>query len=54
MIINLAENDIGRLLTTDKMVHYKNGLKFDNRPENLEVMSNAENLEKINSIVINK
>lgn len=30
------------LLTADEGFHHKNGLRFDNRPENLEVMSNAE------------
>lgn len=35
----IVENKIGRLLTSKEIVHHVNGLKKDNRPENLEVLS---------------
>jgi hypothetical protein len=34
----VAEQTIGRRLTPGEVVHHKNGIKDDNRPENLEVM----------------
>lgn len=35
----IAERMIGRPLRRDEVVHHKNGIKDDNRPENLEVMT---------------
>ena len=29
---------IGRILDKNEVVHHKNGKRWDNRPENLEVM----------------
>jgi hypothetical protein len=34
----VAERTIGRYLRSDEHVHHINGIKDDNRPENLEVM----------------
>ena len=38
----VAETTIGRYLSVDEIVHHINGLKDDNRPDNLQVMSRME------------
>lgn len=40
----IIENHLGRRLSTDEVVHHKNGNKTDNRLENLEVMKNNEHI----------
>lgn len=39
---HIAEQQIGRALTSDEVVHHRNGDIHDNRPENLQVMTWAE------------
>lgn len=38
----VAESTIGRKLSKDEAVHHKNGIKTDNHPENLQVLSSRE------------
>lgn len=43
--ILVAEKKIGRRLKEDEVVHHINGDKTDNRPENLQVMTNSEHVK---------
>ena len=38
----IMEEFLGRKLTKDEVVHHKNGIRNDNRIENLMVMTNSE------------
>ena len=41
----VAEGKIGRYLENDEVVHHINENKHDNRPENLQVMSNSDHVK---------
>lgn len=38
----VMESVLGRYLRLDEVVHHKNGIPWDDRPENLEVMKQSE------------
>lgn len=46
----LIEQHLGRKLTTDEVVHHKNGNKLDNRIGNLEVMTKSEHARLHNQV----
>ena len=41
----VVEEQLGRKLRTDELVHHKNGDITDNRPENLEIVSRSEHMK---------
>jgi hypothetical protein len=43
-LLAIAEHGIGAV--KDKVVHHENGIKWDNRPENIEVMDETEHLRQ--------
>lgn len=45
----VAEEMLGRRITSDEIVHHRNGNKTDNRPENLEVMLRADHVRHHNA-----
>ena len=47
----IMEGILGRFLESNEHVHHKNGKRWDNRPENMEVLSASEHgkLTKLNS-----
>lgn len=46
----VVEKDLGRYLTTDEVIHHKNGAKNDNRISNLELMTKSEHMSHHGSI----
>lgn len=42
----VAEKLLGRPLRRSEVVHHRNGIKDDDRPENLEILSQAEHMRR--------
>lgn len=45
-LVAVAEYGVSILKEDDLVVHHKNGVKWDNRPQNLEIMEESEHLSK--------
>lgn len=42
----VAEKTLGRAIAAHEVVHHRNEIRSDNRPENLQVMSRSEHIEE--------
>jgi hypothetical protein len=47
----IMERKLNRILNKDEHVHHKNGIRWDNREDNLEVMSPSEHSKRLNHYV---
>ena len=47
----IVEQSIGRRLTNEEVIHHKNGIKTDNRIENLEILSRPEHIKEHPKII---
>ena len=43
---HLTEQRLGRVLLSEEHVHHKNGDRYDNSPENLEVLPGADHIKE--------